>query len=86
MQCLERPRCTSGRQGALRRAAFTRAPAGPRQVLLQQLRCEKEFVEKENVQLRESMLSGREDDTSAKISVWLDLAQTRQAVCKPRHS
>ena len=73
MQCLERPRCTSGRQGALRRAAFTRAPAGPRQVLLQQLRCEKEFVEKENQQLRHP------EAKTAKVTVWLDLQRTCQA-------
>ena len=51
------------------------------QVLLGQLRSEKEFVEKENTQLREAMQG--EEARSAKISVWLDLERTRQAVRSP---
>ena len=51
------------------------------QALLHQLRTEKEFVEKENVQLRESLQPTEgEDARSAKISVWLGLERTRQAV------
>ena len=48
-------------------------PPGLRQVLLQQLRCEKEFVEKENQQLRHP------EAKTAKVTVWLDLQRTCQA-------
>ena len=52
------------------------------QVLLNQVRSEKEFVEKENVQLRNAMHSGpdTEEARSSHLSVWLDLERTRQAV------
>lgn len=53
------------------------------QVLLSQLRSEKEFVEKENTQLREAMQGEEGQGRSAKISIWLDIERTRQAVRSP---
>ena len=50
------------------------------QALLEQLRSEKEFVDKENQQLRDAMDHPEaEEARSAKISVWLDLDRTCQA-------
>ena len=53
------------------------------QVLLQQLRTEKEFVEKENLQLRDVMTELAPAEAvgagSAKVSVWLDRERTCQA-------